>query len=131
MKVFAVFIAAEDQDGLFAATTRCKDKGENPCSVAFPGGKVDKGESLHEAACREAKEEGFSFQKVEAKPFYTTTVEGKMVAWVKGYHPKQLSNYKEAHRLDNIFASASALANQNPSFKNKEAINAYYNNENN
>ena len=77
-KVFAVFIVAT-KGSLFAATTRCKDKGENPCSVAFPGGKVDKGESLHESACREAKEEGFSFQKVEAKPFYTTTVEGKMV----------------------------------------------------
>jgi hypothetical protein len=122
---FAVFVIAEDESGLFAATTRCSDRGECISSYGFPGGKIDPNETLREAAVRESKEEGFVYSKVEEEPFYVDTVQGKRVAWLKGYGPKKLSSYKEQHRLKNEFVEVDRILDGNPEFKNKEAFSSY------
>lgn len=117
----AVFVVAE-RGGWFAATTRCADTGEDPKTVAFPGGKIDPGETIREAAIREAHEEGWEFRVVESDPFFVAEVEGKMVAWVRAFGPKKLLHFKEQNRLRNVMATAEKLSSQNPAFRNAEAL---------
>jgi hypothetical protein len=120
--IFAVFVVSKNSDNLFAATTRCKDKGEDECSFGFPGGKVDFGESLIDAVTRESLEEGFTFEYIEPEPFHVDIVEGRKVAWFYGKNPIQLNDYKEKHRLRNIFVSEQQLISSGDQFKNVTAL---------
>lgn len=96
----AVFVVTQ-LNGMFCATTRPIDKGEG--RIGLPGGKVDPGEGLFEAALREAKEEGWL---IDAKPssgsiIHSSESEKYKLFWVtfnERSHPIQLTDYQEKSR---------------------------------
>lgn len=104
-EVFAVFVVAANRKGQVAVTTRPAGKSS---PYGFPGGKVEPGETLAEAAIREAEEEGWRVSLRSDKPFYTDTVKGRLVAWFAGDIVEKLADYKEAHRGLKTFLACPA-----------------------
>ena len=87
MNVFAAFAIVRHWDGRIWATTR------EDGSIGLPGGKLEQGEDIIDAARREAREEGLSIRALEARVVRVAEVDGKPVAWVEFV-------FAEAHRLD-------------------------------
>lgn len=102
--IFAVFVVAPI-NGKLAATTRPTSPGK----IGLPGGKVDPGETLTQAALREAKEEGFAIKGLQNSPFHIQEVDGKPVAWFLAQSATKLSSYKEMGRVLPISATKEAL----------------------
>lgn len=119
--VFAVFVVAADCDGLIAVTTRPKGKSS---PYGFPGGKVEPGETLSQAALREAEEEGWRVRLKSDEPFYTDVVKGRKVAWFAADILEKLSDYKEAHRGLRTFLACPAWTCCT-GYKNDIAIEKY------
>jgi predicted NUDIX family NTP pyrophosphohydrolase len=117
--MFAVFVLVEVEPGHFAATTR--DKGES--KVGFPGGKVDPGETIVQAALRECVEEGWDVDGLDQNPFYTEWVRGKRIAWFAAKSAEPRSSYKEQHRIDNIVVDWDTLVATG--WGNDNALKAY------
>jgi ADP-ribose pyrophosphatase YjhB (NUDIX family) len=104
----AVFVVVQFDDRNFAATTRAADRGEAG-KIGFPGGKVDPGETLVEAAIRESAEEGWVVDGIESAPFFSTMIDGFEVSWFRAKSATMLESYKEQHRIKAIPASYAAL----------------------
>ncbi|MCS7317719.1 MAG: NUDIX domain-containing protein [Candidatus Dojkabacteria bacterium] len=108
----AVFIIGFLDDELenVAATTRL----DKPGSIGLPGGKVEPGESLVEAALREAKEEGWDFYQCEIdnNPIHQEKIDIFDVYWflvIRG-RPIKLVDYKEKYRkIEPIVVPAEKL----------------------
>lgn len=107
-EIFASFIVAT-VDGGVAATTRAADRGEAG-KIGLPGGKVDAGETARDAAIREASEEGWNVSGVEAAPYYTAIVEGRMVAWFKASGATMKVEFKEKGRICPMVATKIQIA---------------------
>ena len=87
--------------------------------LAFPGGKLEPGESPREAALREAREEGFDVLGLENQPFHQAVLEnGKTVAWFAGESARILADYKEKGRVRALIGPVECLHG----FKNEEAL---------
>lgn len=77
MKQAACIYIKNTQTGLVLLTTRRRKEGE-PIRYGLPGGKVDPGETMIEAAIRETFEEtGFRLKAEDLKPLYTEVCKGK------------------------------------------------------
>lgn len=98
---FAVFVVAQLQSGLYAATTRAADRGEAG-KIGLPGGKVDPGEDPVDAAKREAHEEGWAIDTVLPEVFHSQVRDGKLIQWYRGVGARKLSQYKEQGRITPI-----------------------------
>jgi hypothetical protein len=118
---FAVFVLCVI-NGRVPATTR-DPKNNELVNVGLPGGKVDPGESPVEAAHRESWEEGWEFAKIDREPFYIQEIDGKPVAWFVGYNPKKLKNYKEDHRIQNIWSTLDDI--KSSGYGNDRAVFSY------
>ena len=108
----AVFIFARTQNGLWAATTRAADRGESG-RIGLPGGKVDPGETLIDAAIRKAGEEGWRIaSSVALVLVHTGTIEGRPVYWffAQGGVATKRSRYKEMGRISPIYATLSDIS---------------------
>ena len=107
---FAVFAVVEIADGLYAATTRAKDRGEEG-RIGLPGGKVDPGESPVEALVRECAEEGWVISGVHHVPCHAQDVDGKPVQWFSALSARPRSSFKEKGRIEPITVSKQAIKN--------------------
>lgn len=105
----AVFVVVEIEPGIVAATTRAADRNEAG-KIGLPGGKVDPGESLIQAAIREAYEEGWDVSDINDIPFYTQQVDEFQVYWFKAQTAVKLDNFKEMHRIQPIMVSIEDIA---------------------
>lgn len=119
MKAFAVFVIAE-VDGGFAATTRAEDRkaDDEGISFGFPGGKVDEGESLVEAAIRESQEEGWDVSIDNSVPCSVQTVQGKKVVWFKASSAVKRISFKEQGRIVPVVVGKDSLVG----FGNEQAL---------
>lgn len=119
---FAVFVIAEVNGG-FAATSRALDRSADDAGITcgLPGGKVDPGETDAEACVRESHEEGWDVELISMTPIYSCEVQGKPVSWFAGRIIRQLTDYKEMHRIRNIVANVAQLHG----FSNEVAIATY------
>lgn len=105
---FAVFVVAQVAGGLYAATTRAKDRGEAG-RIGLPGGKVDPGESPEQAAIREAAEEGWRITGPLRK-IHEGIVEGRLVWWFAAPRAEVLVVYKEQGRITPVEATLEEIA---------------------
>ena len=108
-KPFAVFIVAQTGNQV-CATTRAADRGESG-KIGLPGGKVDAGEMPHQAALREAREEGWDIGNINPIPIHKALVEGKLVWWFEGSNATILTTFKEKGRIQPVLVSQEAIAN--------------------
>jgi hypothetical protein len=97
----AVFVIVKTSDNKFAATTRAADRGEEG-KIGLPGGKVDPGETLRDAAIRESAEEGWNVMDLSSNPIYCATVDDFEVSWFVADRAIKLATYKEQHRISPI-----------------------------
>jgi hypothetical protein len=109
LKQQAVFVVAPIEGG-YAATTRASDRGEHG-RIGLPGGKVDDGETLVQAAYRESYEEGFIMHGINETPIHNEERDGFNVTWFEAAKATRLEDYKEKHRIKNIIVSIDELAN--------------------
>ena len=114
---FAVFAVVEIADGLYAATTRAKDRGEEG-RIGLPGGKVDPGESPVEALVRECAEEGWVISGVHHVPCHAQDVDGKPVQWFRADEAYPINDHKEKGRIYPVVVNAhdvktSGFGNEN------------------
>ena len=109
--IFAVFVVARatDHQGMFAATTRAKDRGESG-RIGLPGGKVDEGESLVAAALREASEEGWDVVGLNPSPIHTSQVDGKHIAWLEAEGASVKETFKEEGRIRPVAVPLADIA---------------------
>jgi 8-oxo-dGTP pyrophosphatase MutT (NUDIX family) len=105
---FAVFVIAPTGGGLYAGTTRAKDRGEGG-RIGLPGGKVDLGEGPEEAAIREAAEEGWEVMG-PLEVVHTGLVDGRLVYWYRGIGAKKLEHFKEEGRIEPIEVTLEELS---------------------
>lgn len=105
---FAVFVLAEVEPGLYAATTRAADRGELG-RIGLPGGKVDPGESPEDAAIRESAEEGFKVQG-PLTLIHEDFVDGKLIWWYRALSAKKLKSFKEQGRIKPILVPLKDIA---------------------
>jgi hypothetical protein len=119
MKFFAVFVIAPVGSG-FAATSRAADRAveDEGVSVGFPGGKIDEGESLVEAAIRESQEEGWDVSIDSAVPCSVQIVQGKKVAWLKAFNAVKRVSFKEQGRIVPVVVCKESLVG----FGNEKAL---------
>lgn len=115
----AAFIVARAQSGLIAATTRVQAEGL-PVRIGLPGGKVEEGEGLRDAAIREAAEEGWAITGVADTPFHQAEVEGFDVSWFAAESAVILSDWLEKGRISPTVVSPAQLADDG--FGNDEAM---------
>lgn len=82
------------KDGKICATTRIDG------TIGLPGGKLDLGEEIDEAAFRESEEEGWKIVDGYGIPFLQMVVNDRVVSWVLiiAKDAIQLEEYKEKHR---------------------------------
>lgn len=104
----AAFILAHLGDGMFAATTRAKDRGEEG-KIGLPGGKVEDGENVRDAAVRESSEEGWTMVGVERVPFIVQIIDGFEVSWFKAKDAILNPDHKEKGRIEPIEASLQQI----------------------
>ena len=100
-KFFAVFVLVNTINDLYAATTRPSDIGEEG-QIGLPGGKIDEGENILDAAYRECKEEGWEVKEIHPDPINIDYIEGKKIIWLKAKSASKLKTYKEMKRLKPI-----------------------------
>lgn len=105
---FAVFAVAPMGGGLYAATTRAKDRGEEG-RIGLPGGKVDPGEEPVDALIREAREEGFELIGINPVPVMTRIVDGKPIQWFTCRSAHMLGEYKEKGRIAPFLATRDQI----------------------
>lgn len=89
MKIHAVFVVAQDQDGNWAATTRPNDPGK----IGLPGGKVDEGETPEQAVIREAREEGWDVDPLGLGVVHYQEVDGDPVLYFASPLPASKRKY--------------------------------------
>jgi|GEM_PF-2249895 len=120
MEVFAVFVIAEVDGGGFAATSRAEDRkaADEGISFGFPGGKVDEGESLVQAAIRESQEEGWDVSIDSPVPCSVQIVQGKKVAWLKASNAVKRDSFKEQGRIVPVVVGKNSLVG----FGNEKAL---------
>lgn len=112
---FAVFVVVETNNGLYAATTRVEG------GIGLPGGKIDKGETLLDAAYRECAEEGWLINKIDDKILHEYVVDDKLIIWLYGKDAVKLDSYKEKGRIEPIEKSLEELSKSG--FGNEFLIN--------
>lgn len=109
-----LMLFGEDVDGSggpdLLLTERAHDMRSHPGQVSFPGGKIDPGETIVQAAVREAEEEiGVSPESVEvvaALPelwlppsnFAVTPV----IGWWRDPHPVEITSPEEVHEIHRV-----------------------------
>jgi predicted NUDIX family NTP pyrophosphohydrolase len=108
MEPFAVFAVVKLENGSFAATTRDAYKGEAG-RVGLPGGKLQPGESPHQALRRECAEEGWLIEGIGEEPIHAQRVEGRVVHWFQAETAHRLENYKDMGRISAIEITAEQL----------------------
>ena len=116
---FAAFVVAPTPDGRIALTTRAADRGEAG-KKGLPGGKVGVNEAPHEAAAREAREEGWAVTGIEKTPFFKTMVEGRPVWWYRATSAKKLTRYKEKSRITPVEGTLEEV--RTSGYGNDEAV---------
>lgn len=83
----AVCLLVKNEQGKFLGCSRKN----NPNEWGFPGGKVDPGESVIDALCREVQEEtGYDIRDKPLVPLYHDTAEGQFQTWVYGLRIQDL-----------------------------------------
>lgn len=121
-KKTAAFVTVRLPNGKIAATTRAADRGEAG-RIGLPGGKPDPGETLWQAALREAKEEGWEVEGLNHEPYHVAMVGDYECSWFLARDARTLDDYKEYGRIKPIEVDISAL--KTPELGNDLAMLAF------
>lgn len=104
----AAFVAVRLSDGRMAATTRAADSW-GKSKIGLPGGKCDPGETLVETALREACEEGWAVEQIDAEPFHTAQIGEWTCHWFRARSAVKLDDYLEKGRITPVEVSIMDL----------------------
>lgn len=118
----AAFVAVRLPDGKIAATTRASNSA-GVAKIGLPGGKLDPGEALRDAALREAAEEGWAIAELDEAPYYTAMVDNFECHWFAGRGAAKLDTFKEKGRIKPIEVDICDL--KTPGLGNDKAMEAF------